>query len=86
MFSTEMRWLFVGLLEKVLGPEHPRVAQSLENYAALLRKTGRYAEAARLETCALSIQLQGNTGQTQKEDGAPDYRRHDYYIFQVAVF
>ena len=55
MFSTKTRWLFVGLLEKVLGPEHPRVAQSLENYVALLRKTGRYAEAARMETRAKAM-------------------------------
>ena len=42
----------LGILEKTLGPEQPNVAQSLENYAALLRKTGRDAEAARMETRA----------------------------------
>ena len=34
---------------KTLGPEHPNVAQSLHNLAALLRATNRDAEAAGLE-------------------------------------
>ncbi len=38
-----------------MGPEHPHVAQSLENYAALLRKTGRSAEASKLEARAKAI-------------------------------
>jgi len=38
-----------------LGAEHPDVATSLENYSALLRKTGRDAEAARMETRAKAI-------------------------------
>ncbi len=42
--------------EKALGPEHPDVAQGLENYAALLRKTGRSAEATRMEARAKAIQ------------------------------
>ncbi len=42
----------LAIWEKTLGPEHPDVATSLENYAALLRKTGRDAEAARMETRA----------------------------------
>ena len=41
--------------EKALGPEHPDVAQSLENSAALLRETGRGAEAAKLEARAKVI-------------------------------
>ncbi len=41
--------------EKALGPEHPDVAQGLENYAALLRKTGRSDEAARMEARAKAI-------------------------------
>jgi hypothetical protein len=32
-----------------LGPEHPHVATSLENYAALLRKAGRDDEATMME-------------------------------------
>ena len=35
--------------EKALGPDHTRVAASLENYASLLRKTGRDDEAVELE-------------------------------------
>ncbi len=41
--------------EKALGPEHPDVAQSLENYAALLRQTARADEAKRMEARAKAI-------------------------------
>ncbi len=41
--------------EKVLGPGAPELAQSLESYAALLRKTERGAEAEKLESRAKSI-------------------------------
>ncbi len=45
----------LGILEKTLGLKHPHVATSLENYAALLRKTGRDAEAARMGTRAKAM-------------------------------
>ena len=35
-----------------LGPEHPDVATTLENYAALLRQTARADEAERMEARA----------------------------------
>ncbi len=41
--------------KKALGPDHPHVAQNLENYAALLRKTGRNTEATKMEPRAASI-------------------------------
>ena len=41
--------------EKTLDPEHPDLATSLENYAALLRQTGRADEAARMEARAKAI-------------------------------
>ena len=41
--------------EKALGPEHPHVATSLENYAKLLRKTERDAEAEELEARGKAI-------------------------------
>ncbi len=46
---------FQAIVEKALGPEHPDVAQSLENYAALLRQTARADEAARMEARAKAI-------------------------------
>jgi hypothetical protein len=46
---------FQAIVEKALGPEHPDVAQSLENYAALLRQTARADEAERMETRAKAI-------------------------------
>ncbi len=45
----------LAILEKALGAEHPNVAASLENYAALLRKTGRGTEASKLEARAKAI-------------------------------
>ncbi len=39
----------------MLGPEHPNVVTSLENYAALLRATGRTAEADKMEARAKAI-------------------------------
>ena len=41
--------------EQDLGPEHVQVAKSLENYAALLRETGRSAAAAKMEASAETI-------------------------------
>ncbi len=41
--------------EREFGPDHPDVAQGLENYAALLRKTGRSAEATRMKARAKAI-------------------------------
>ena len=48
----------LAIREKALGPEHPEVAQSLENYSALLHKTGRGDEAATLEARAKAIRTQ----------------------------
>ncbi len=45
----------LAIVEKALGPEHPDVAASLENYAALLRETGRSDEAAKMEARAEAI-------------------------------
>ncbi len=45
----------LAIREKALGKGHPLVAQSLANYAALLRETGRGAEAAKMEARAKAI-------------------------------
>ncbi len=45
----------LATVEKALGPEHPHVATSLENYAALLRQTARADEAERMEARAKAI-------------------------------
>ena len=53
----------LAIREKALGPEHPLVAASLKNYAALVRKNGRGNEAAKLEARAKAIRAkhaQGN--------------------------
>ena len=38
-----------------MAPDHPSVATSLQNYAALLREIGRSAEAAEMEARAKAI-------------------------------
>ena len=50
-----MAWRALAIFEKALGPEHPSVATSLENYVVLLRETGRGAEAAKMESRARAI-------------------------------
>ncbi len=47
----------LAISEKALGPDHPNVATSLENYAAVLRKTGRTSEAANIEARAKTIRV-----------------------------
>ncbi len=43
------------IAEKALGPDHPDVATLLENYATLLRRVKRPAEAVRMESRAKTI-------------------------------
>ena len=45
----------LAIRQKALGPKHPDVATALENYAALLRETGRHTEAVKLEARARAI-------------------------------
>ncbi len=45
----------LAIYEKALGPEHPHVATSLENYAALLRNTERTTEATKMQAHAKAI-------------------------------
>ena len=45
----------LAIWEKALGPEHPNVVNGLENYAALLRKTGRTTKATEMEARAKAI-------------------------------
>ncbi|MDD5036335.1 MAG: tetratricopeptide repeat protein [Methylococcaceae bacterium] len=45
----------LAIFEKVLGPDHPYVAKSLNNLAELYRMQGRYAQAAPLFQRSLTI-------------------------------
>ncbi len=45
----------LAIREKALGPEHPNVAQSLNNLALLYDAQGKYAEAEPLYKRALAI-------------------------------
>ena len=47
----------LAIVKKALGPAHPDVAMSLENYAHLLRATGRSTEAAKMEARAKAIRV-----------------------------
>ena len=55
MCNSVSRQRALLIFEKAPGPEHPDLAQSLENYAALLRQTARANEAARMEARAKAI-------------------------------
>jgi len=45
----------LAIRENALDPNHPELPQTLENLAALYRKTGREKEAAALEDRAAAI-------------------------------
>ena len=47
----------LAIRQKLLGPNHPDVAKSLEAYALLLALTYREAEAEHMKTCARSIKM-----------------------------
>jgi hypothetical protein len=62
---TEVNWVVaeaclrsLAIYEEVLGPEHPTLAQALENYAVLLHKMGREVEAQKTEARAKAIRAQ----------------------------
>ena len=65
-WSLELLVQVPAIREKALGPEHPNVAQSLENYAALLRKTGRATEASKMEARAEAIRSKHNKEAPQR--------------------
>jgi len=48
----------LAIVEKALRPDHPDVARVLENYAALLHKLNRDAEADKMEARAQAIRAQ----------------------------
>ena len=48
----------LAIKEKAFGAQHPNVATSLENYAALLRETGREAEVEKMQTRAKTIRAE----------------------------
>ncbi len=52
----------LGIYETALGPEHPHVADTLENYADLLRKMERDAEAEEMEKRAKAIRAKRDPG------------------------
>jgi hypothetical protein len=45
----------LAVRERALGPDHPDVAETLQMYSTLLRRTQRATEAAPLETRAKMI-------------------------------
>ncbi len=51
----------LAIMERAFGPGHPHVAVSLENYAALLRETGRNTEATRMEARVEAIRAKHAT-------------------------
>ena len=71
MCATRRRWQrssTTAIREKVLGPEHPTLALTLNNLADLLAETGRAGEAEGLLRRALAI-VEASAG-----------RRHPTYL------
>ncbi len=50
----------LAIIEKALGPEHPHLAKTLDNFAALLRQTARANEAGRMEARANAIRAKSD--------------------------
>jgi tetratricopeptide (TPR) repeat protein len=50
----------LAIYEKALGPDHPKVAETLENLIALYRGENRTAEAEPLDRRALAIREKAN--------------------------
>ena len=65
LYCVHMRTWFGGR-----GSEHPDVATSLENYAVLLRKTGRHAEADELEDRAKAMRAK-HAKENRRTDAGP---------------
>jgi tetratricopeptide (TPR) repeat protein len=59
--------------EKALGPDHPKVALSLESYAALLRKTGDAAKAEELAARATAIRTKNADPRTLNVARMPNW-------------
>ncbi len=53
----------LAIREKALRPDHPDVAATLQDYAALLREMGRDGEADRLDARAESIRTKNGGGE-----------------------
>ncbi len=47
----------IALREKAFGPDHPQLAKTLANYAAVLRKIEDYAEAEKVQVRATGIRV-----------------------------
>ncbi len=45
----------LAIFEKVLGPDHPRIARTLEDYAGILQSMNRPSEATALKARAKTI-------------------------------
>ncbi len=57
--------------EKSLGPEHPQLAKSLANYAALLRKTGRLQRRRQIGRLGAAVEpLRNGLGPVGRDAGA----------------
>ncbi len=67
----------LAVRERVLGPEDPDVASSLEGYAAFLNKTNRQAEAEQMEARAMAIRAKHerqNSTESRTSSDAPSFQ------------
>ena len=66
-----------------LGAAHPLVAQSLENYAALLSKTGREVEAKRTQILAASIRAQNAKANYAQPEETEDPQKRAIHLLKT---
>ena len=69
-------------LDQLLAAEHPALARSLENYAALLRRMNREAEAVAMEARAntIRVELQRRSAEKLFTARSVDYPNHPLWL------
>ncbi|MDV2503344.1 MAG: tetratricopeptide repeat protein, partial [bacterium] len=72
--------------EDTFGLDHPHVAQSLENYASLLRKTNRVAEAAEMEGRAKRIRAGQHSKTASSTSSAQEARWKALYDQSMELY
>ena len=68
---------------KMLGQSHPLVAQSLDNYAALLLQTGRETEGRRFQILASSIRAYNARANLPQAEESNDPKKSAVHILKT---
>ena len=73
----------LAIRRKMLGQSHPLVAQSLDNYAALLLQTGRETEGRRFQILASSIRAHNAQANVARPEESNDPKKPAVYILKI---